>query len=84
MGNILVNTGTIEYNHELRQSLLNYDRKRTRRDKRGATVYIKDLAVILRVKFVEDSPAVLSLGTLCAKKGYSYSWKTGEQPSLTP
>ena len=38
-----------------------------------ATAYIKDLDMFLCVKSVDDSRAVLSLGMMCEKMGYSYS-----------
>ena len=48
-----------------------------------ATVCFKDLAILLCVKLVEDSPAVLSLGMLCETMGYLFPWTTGMRPSLT-
>ena len=32
---------------------------------------------------MEDCPAVLSLGTLCGKQGWSYEWKNGDHPTMT-
>ena len=51
-------------------------------ENKEGTVYIADLDIFVFVKFVDDSPAVLSLGRLCETMGHSYSWKAGEQPSL--
>ena len=36
-----------------------------------ATVYVKEMDVILTLKVLENSPAVLSLGKLCDENGYS-------------
>ena len=36
-----------------------------------ATVYVKELDVFLKMKVLEDTPAVLSLGKLCDEHGYS-------------
>ena len=35
-----------------------------------ATVYVKELDVLLTMKVFEDTPAVLSLGKLCDEHGY--------------
>ena len=34
------------------------------------------------MKVLEDTPAVLSLGKLCDKHGYSYEWINGQNPHL--
>ena len=47
-----------------------------------ATVHINDLETFVRVKFVDDCPAVLSLGLLYESMGYFYSWTAGEQPFM--
>ena len=47
-----------------------------------ATVYVKELDLFVRVKLPEDTPAVLSLGTLCDDHGYSYEWTSGQLPHL--
>ena len=47
-----------------------------------ATVYVKELDIFVTVKFLEDTPAVLSLGTLCDDHGYSYEWTSGQSPHL--
>ena len=39
-----------------------------------ATAHVKELDMFLRVKILEDTPAVLSLGKLCEDHGYSYEW----------
>ena len=47
-----------------------------------ATVYVKELDIFLTVKILENTPAVLSLGKLCDKNGYSYEWINGQKPHL--
>ena len=47
-----------------------------------ATVYVKELDILLTMKVLEDTPAVLSLGKLCDEHGYSYEWITGQKPHL--
>ena len=46
------------------------------------TVYVKELDTFLTMKFLEDTPAVLSLGKLCDEHGYSYEWINGQKPNL--
>ena len=47
-----------------------------------ATVYVKELGKFLKMKVLEDTPAVLSLGKLCDEHGYSYEWMNGQKPHL--
>ena len=47
-----------------------------------ATVYVKELDIVLTMKVLEDTPAVLSLGKLCDEHGYSYEWINGRKPHL--
>ena len=49
---------------------------------REATVYVEQLEVLVKVMFLEETPAVLSLGTLCEDHGYSYHWTSGQKPHL--
>ena len=35
------------------------------------------------MQILEDTTAVLSLGTLCEEHGYSYEWASGQKPHLT-
>ena len=44
-----------------------------------ATVYVKELAIFLTRKVLENTPAVLSLGKLCDENGYSYEWINGQK-----
>ena len=44
-----------------------------------ATVYVKELDLFVTVKLLEDTAAVLSLGTLCEDHGYSYEWTSGQK-----
>ena len=46
------------------------------------TVYVKELGIFLTMKVLENTPAVLSLGTLCDENGYSYEWINGQKPHL--
>ena len=39
--------------------------------KEEATVYVKELDLLVTVKLLDDTPAVLSLGKLCQDHGYS-------------
>ena len=42
-----------------------------------------DLHIFVTVQFLEDTPAVLSLGKLCREHGYTYEWPSGREPRLT-
>ena len=50
--------------------------------KEEATVYVKQLDLLVTVKLLEDTPAVLSLGKLCEDHGYNYHWTSGQRPHL--
>ena len=45
-------------------------------------MYVKELDILLTMKVLEDTPAVLSLGKLCDEHGYSYEWINGQKPHL--
>ena len=47
-----------------------------------ATVYVKELDIFLKMKVLENTPAVLSLGKLCDENGYSYEWINSQKPHL--
>ena len=47
-----------------------------------ATVYVKELDILLTMKVLEDTPAVLSLGKFCDEHGYSHEWINGQKPHL--
>ena len=47
-----------------------------------ATVYVKELDIFLTVKFLENTPAVLSLGKLCDEHGYPCEWINCQKPHL--
>ena len=51
--------------------------------KEEATVYVKELDLFVTAMFLEDTPAVLSLGKLCEEHGYNYHWTSGQKPHLT-
>ena len=45
-------------------------------------MYVKNLDLVVTVKLLEDTLAVLSLGKLCEGHGYSYEWTSGQKPQL--
>ena len=47
-----------------------------------AIVYVKELDIFLKMKVLENTPAVLSLGKLCDENEYSYEWINGQKPHL--
>ena len=47
-----------------------------------AIVYVKELDLLLTMKVLDNTPAVLSLGKLCDENGYSYEWIDGQKPHL--
>ena len=47
-----------------------------------ATVYVKQLNLFVKVMFLEETPAVLSLDKLCEDHGFSYHWTSSQKPHL--
>ena len=47
-----------------------------------AIVYVRELDIILTMKVLEGTPAVLSLGKLCEEHGYSCEWINGQKTHL--
>ena len=47
-----------------------------------AIVYVKELDIFFKMKVLENTPAVLSLGKLCDENGYSYECFNGQKPHL--
>ena len=47
-----------------------------------AIVYVKELDIFLTMKVLDNTPAVLSLGKLCAEDGCSYEWNNGQKAHL--
>ena len=47
-----------------------------------AIVYVKELDILLTMKVLDNTPAVLPLGKLCDENGYSYEWINGQKPHL--
>ena len=41
------------------------------------TVDVRELDLFVTRMLLEDTPAVLSLGTLCENHGYNYHWTSG-------
>ena len=50
--------------------------------KEEATVYVKELDLLMTIKLLEDTTAVLSHEMLCEDHGYSYEWTSGQLPHL--
>ena len=48
-----------------------------------AHVRVPALNIWIWAQLVEECPAVLSLGILCGKQGWSYEWKSGGQPTMS-
>jgi hypothetical protein len=46
-------------------------------------IYVHELGIYLRAHLLDCTVAVLSLGLLCDKEGYSYSWRPKEPPFLS-
>ena len=44
---------------------------------------VHDLNLFVTLQFLEETLAVLSLGKLGEKHGYSYEWFSGQEPRLT-
>ena len=57
--------------------------ERSRRVKKRKFVYVHDLRIFVTVQFLEDTPAVLSLGEHCKEHGYTCEWPSGREPRLT-
>ena len=51
--------------------------------KEEATVCVKEFDLFVTVMFLEETPAVLSLGKLCEDHGYTYHWTSEQKPHLT-
>ena len=49
-----------------------------------AQVFVHDLNQFVTVQPLEETPALLSLGTLCEDHGYSNEWVSGQKLRLTP
>ena len=47
-----------------------------------ATENVKELDIVLTMKVLENTRAVLSLGKICDENGYSYEWINGRKPHL--
>ena len=50
------------------------------RTKKEATVHVNQLDLFVTVMLLQESPAVLSLVKLCEEHGYTYHWKSGQNP----
>ena len=47
-----------------------------------ATVYVKELDIVLTMEVLENTPAVLSPGKFCDEHVYSYEWINGQKLHL--
>ena len=47
-----------------------------------ATVYVKELDLLVTVMLLDETPADLSLGKPCEDHGYTYHWTSGQKPHL--
>ena len=47
--------------------------------KEESTVCVEELDLFVAVELFEDTPAVLSRGTLCEYQGSSYEWTSGQK-----
>ena len=47
-------------------------------------MFVHDLNQFVTVQLLEETPAVLSQGTLCKYHEYSYECVRGQEPQLTP
>ena len=47
-----------------------------------ATENVKELDSFVKVMLLEETPAVLSLGNICDEHGYTYHWKSGQNPHV--
>ena len=47
-----------------------------------ANVCVKQLDIFVKVMFLEETPAVLSVGKFCEDHGYTYHWTSGQKPHL--
>ena len=45
-----------------------------------ATVYVRELDLVVTVTLLEDTPAVLSFGKLCENHDKTYHWTSGQKP----
>ena len=52
------------------------------RTNREATVHVKQFDLFVIVMFLQETPAVLSMVKICEEHGYTYHWKSGQNPHL--
>ena len=45
-------------------------------------MYVTEMDILLTMKVLENTPAVLSHGKLCDENGYSYEWINAQKPHL--
>ena len=52
------------------------------RTKKEATVYVRELDLLVTVMLLTETPAVLLLGKLCEDHGYNNHWTSGQKTHL--
>ena len=52
------------------------------RTNKEATENVKQLDLFVTVMLLQEILAVLSLGKLCEEHGYTYHWKSGQNPTF--
>ena len=46
-------------------------------------IFVPALNISVWAQLMDDCPAILSLGQLCSKQGWTYEWRTGQRPTLS-
>ena len=46
-------------------------------------IFVPALNTSVWAHLMDDCPAILSMGNLCSKQGWTYEWKTGQSPTLS-
>ena len=46
-------------------------------------VFVPALNISVWAKLMDDCPAILSLGILCTRQGWTYEWQNGKSPTLS-
>ena len=52
------------------------------RTNKEAKIYVTQLDLFVKVMLLQETPAVFSLVKLCDEHGFSYHWKSGQNPHL--
>ena len=46
-------------------------------------IFVPALNMSVWAQLIDDCPAILSLGVLCSKQGWTYEWQSGQDPTLS-